>query len=49
MAQDSNLALQQKQIERTKLSPFEIKYYLAVPNLKRVFIRNWSVIKLHLH
>ena len=49
MAQDSNLALQQKQIEQTKRLPFVIKYYLEVPNLKRVLMNNLGVIKLHLH
>ena len=43
MALDSNLALQQKQRERTKLLPFSFvtKYYPAVPNLKQVFMNNW--------
>ena len=42
MAQDSNLALQQKQIERTKLLPFSFvtKDCLAVPNLKHVLMNN---------
>ena len=47
MALDSNLALQQKQRERTKLLPFSFvtKYYPAVPNLKQVLMNNWSLIR----